>query len=60
VYFYPMRWRVEFHPSFLEEFEVLPESVQDELAAMVELLKVAGPQLKRPRSGTLKNQVTPT
>lgn len=50
-----MSWRVEFHPTFLEEFGELSEPVQDELAAMIELLKVAGPQLKRPRSDTLKN-----
>jgi hypothetical protein len=50
-----MSWRVEFHPTFLEEFGELSEPVQDELAAMVELLKVAGPQLKRPRADTLKN-----
>jgi hypothetical protein len=31
----------------------LPEPVQDELAAMIDLLHVAGPQLKRPRSDAL-------
>jgi hypothetical protein len=49
-----MDWRVDFHPAFLIEFEELAPPVQDELAAMVELLKVAGPQLKRPKSDTLK------
>jgi hypothetical protein len=49
-----MNWRVDFHPAFLVEFEELAPPVQDELAAMVELLKVAGPQLKRPRADTLK------
>lgn len=49
-----MEWRIDFHPTFLEEFEKLAEPVQDELAAMVELLKVAGPQLKRTWSDTLK------
>ena len=48
-----MNRRVDFHPAFLVEFEELAPPVQDELA-MVELLKVAGPQLKRPRSDTLK------
>jgi hypothetical protein len=50
-----MDWRVDFHPTFLGEFEGLAPAVQDELAAMVELLKMAGPQLKRPWSDTLKN-----
>ncbi len=49
-----MNWRVDFHPAFLVEFEELTPPVQDELAAMVELLKAAGPQLKRPKSDTLK------
>lgn len=50
-----MSWQVAFHPTFREEFGELSEPVQDELAALIELLKVAGPQLKRPRSDTLKN-----
>ena len=49
-----VNWRVDFHPAFLVEFEELAPPVQDELAAMVELLKVAGPHLKRPRADTLK------
>lgn len=48
-----MDWRVDFHPTFAVEHTELSEAVQDELAAMVKLLKVAGPQLKRPRSDTL-------
>ncbi|MDB5519913.1 MAG: hypothetical protein JWQ17_6671 [Tardiphaga sp.] len=48
-----MDWLVEFHPVFREEFEDLADAVQDELAAMVELLQLIGPQLKRPRSDTL-------
>ncbi|WP_366558581.1 type II toxin-antitoxin system RelE/ParE family toxin [Rhodopseudomonas sp.] len=48
-----MGWRVEFHPAFLEEFVELSDAVQDELGAMVELLQLVGPQLKRPRSDTL-------
>jgi len=48
-----MNWRVEFHPEFREEFDALSDAVQDELGAMVELLQLIGPQLKRPRSDTL-------
>jgi len=48
-----MRWKVEFHPAFAKEHADLEEVVQDELAAMIELLQVAGPQLRRPRSDTL-------
>ncbi|SDR63789.1 hypothetical protein SAMN05519103_09037 [Rhizobiales bacterium GAS113] len=43
-----------FHPAFRAEFDRLDEPVQDELLAMVELLKVAGPHMKRPGTDTLK------
>ncbi len=48
-----MSWEVLFHPAFKAEFDQLAEPVQDELLSMTELLKVAGPHLKRPRSDTL-------
>jgi hypothetical protein len=48
-----MEWHVAFHPAFVGEFAKLDEPVQDELLAMVEVLKVFGPQLKRPGSDTL-------
>lgn len=48
-----MDWKVELHPTFAGEYDDLAEAVQDELAAMILLLKAAGPQLKRPRSDTL-------
>lgn len=48
-----MAWPVAFHPVFAEEFIGLPESVQDELGALIGLLRVSGPSLKRPRSDTL-------
>lgn len=48
-----MTWRVAFHPAFAEEYWTLADAVQDELAAMVELLKLFGPKLKRPGSDTL-------
>ena len=37
----------------MPEFEALPEAVQDELLAHIEVLKVFGPQLGRPRVDTL-------
>jgi len=52
-YYETMSWRVEFHPNFREEFDELGDAVQDELAAMIKLLELVGPQLKRPRSDTL-------
>ena len=48
-----MEWRVEFRPEFVEEFAELSEPVQDEIAALIDVLKVIGPQLKRPGSDTL-------
>jgi hypothetical protein len=48
-----MEWRVEFHVEFLPEFDRLSESVQDEIAALVEKMKVVGPVMKRPASDTL-------
>jgi len=50
-----MDWKVEFHPTFASEHDELDEDVQDELAAMIMLLKVAGPALKRPGSDTLND-----
>jgi hypothetical protein len=49
-----MRWEVLFHVEFLEEYWELARSVQDEIAAMAELLSAAGPMLKRPHADTLK------
>jgi hypothetical protein len=49
-----MEWSVAFHPAFRAEFDNFDELVQDELLAMVELLKVAGPYMKRPGTDTLK------
>jgi hypothetical protein len=48
-----VEWRVEFHPRFAREAKALAEAVQDELAALVEVLRVFGPGLKRPRADTL-------
>jgi hypothetical protein len=49
-----MVWSVAFHQAFRAEFDEFGEAVQDELLAMVELLKVAGPQMRRPGTDTLK------
>lgn len=48
-----MRWAVEFHLDFAAEFQMLDDDVQNELAAHVELLRVVGPQLRRPYADTL-------
>jgi hypothetical protein len=49
-----MPWDVDFHNDFVPEYEELPEEVQDELQALVEVLEILGPQMKRPRVDTLK------
>ena len=36
-----MAWTVLYHDAFLPEMEVLAESVQDELLALVELLTMS-------------------
>jgi len=48
-----MTWGVEFHTDFIEEYEKLPEEVQDELWAIMKALEVFGPLLGRPRVDTL-------
>ena len=48
-----MGWRVEFHRDFVPEFRALAESVQDEIAALAEKMRVVGPMMKRPASDTL-------
>jgi hypothetical protein len=48
-----MDWQVDFHPDFLAEFEGLSEEVQNGIAALIKLLYVFGPQLKRPHADTL-------
>ena len=46
-------WAVDLHDQFMSEFEGLPETVQDELLAHIEVLETFGPQLGRPRVDTL-------
>lgn len=55
-----MEWTVEFHAEFAVEFGDLHEDVQDELAAQVELLKVAGPRLGGPGPTPWRAPPTPT
>jgi hypothetical protein len=49
----PMPWEVEFHDDFVAEYQELPEAAQDELQALVQVLEILGPQMKRPRVDTL-------
>ena len=48
-----MPWTVANHDAFEPEFDALPETVQDELLAMMRLLAIYGPQLGRPHADTL-------
>ena len=48
-----MAWDVELHDDFVPEYDELPEEVQDELLALIEVLERIGPQLGRPRVDTL-------
>ena len=48
-------WIVEFVREFENEFEELPEDVQDELLVHAKLLEKFGPTLGRPHVDTLKN-----
>ena len=46
-------WSVVLHDEFDPEFDALPEAVQNELLALIGLLKVFGPRLGRPHADTL-------
>jgi hypothetical protein len=46
-------WPVETTEDFDEWFEKLNETEQEEIYAVIGLLKVLGPQLKRPHADTL-------
>ncbi len=48
-----MNWRVEFHRDFVPELYALAKNVQDEIAALVEKMRLFGPMMKRPASDTL-------
>ena len=49
-----MTWTVQLHETFDAEWGELPIAVQDELLALMGLLKQFGPTLGRPRVDTLK------
>ena len=48
-------WDIIFHPECEKEISQLSEAVQDELFAMVTVLKEFGPTLGRPRADTLND-----
>jgi hypothetical protein len=48
-----VQWGADFHDEFVAEYSALPEEVQDELQAIIEVLEQLGPQLGRPRVDTL-------
>ena len=48
-----MAWKVAFGDEFDAEFDVLPQTVQDELLASAKLLGAFGPALGRPHADTL-------
>jgi hypothetical protein len=47
-------WSVESADEFSVEFPLLPKTAQEEIAALVELLEVFGPALRRPHCDTLE------
>lgn len=49
-----MGWSVGLHDDFDAEFGGLPEAVQEEILALMGLLKKFGPMLSRPHADTLK------
>jgi hypothetical protein len=48
-----MAWTVRLHDAFEAEFEAMAAEVQEELAAMAQLLQDYGPKLGRPHADTL-------
>ena len=49
-----MLWNVIFHPAFELEFAAFDKGVREQLLAVVGLLRLAGPNLRRPQADTLK------
>lgn len=54
-----MAWTVLYHDAFLPEMEALPETVQDGLLTLAELLALSGPTLGRPHADTLSGSKHP-
>lgn len=48
-----MTWDVRFHTAFEGEFDQLHEDVQDEILALMGLLRKVGPKLARPHADSL-------
>jgi hypothetical protein len=55
-----MYWSVRLHDDFDPEFAELAEPVQDELLALMALLKEYGPKLGRPHADTFMTRSMPT
>ena len=47
-------WSVEFAQDFAPEAKALPEETRQELASQLRILRMLGPQAKRPHVDTLK------
>lgn len=54
-----MAWLVVLHDDFDAEYEVLPESVREELAARLHVVAQFGPNLGRPTVDTLEGSKYP-
>lgn len=52
-----MNWSILFHDAFVLEFQLLNESLQDELLAHAKLLAEFGPHLGRPTVDGLKGSL---
>lgn len=50
-----MSWSVRLHDEFDPEYAELPELAQDEILALMALLKEYGPKLGRPHADTLND-----
>lgn len=50
-----MSWSVRLHDAFGPEYAELSEAVQDEILALMALLKEYGPKLGRPHADTLND-----
>ena len=48
-----MKWLVEFHNDFFEEFKALEDEVQDHILAKAKMLEMFGHKLGRPHVDTL-------
>jgi hypothetical protein len=54
-----LAWVISFFDQFDDEFQAMPDPVQDELLTQLNLLAQIGPQLGRPRVDTLKGSSYP-